>query len=153
MYFYDTKRNKTISIYSTNYYIIKSIKMIGSGDSSKKTSSRHRKLISAHKKKPRPPDILRSIKSTNKLSAHNSSSKSSCQNIIKLKDISLTPGLPKPPGRLHISSAKKEIESSNISYGSVSTNGRMRIIKEIVGMTPNQEYGDDLNMELNMMKA
>ena len=82
------------------------------GESAKKITTRV--VSSAKKKKSRPPDILRSIKSTNKLSQHNSSSNNSNRgvSVIKLKDISLTPGLPKPPGRLHISSAKKEKESN-----------------------------------------
>ena len=107
------------------------------GDSAKKISSRHLSSAKKDKKKSRPPNILSSIKSSNKLSMHNSSSKSSCRgvSVIKLKDICLTPGLPKPPGRLHISSAKMELESN----GSLSTN--MKVIKEIINPTPDEEYG------------
>lgn len=110
------------------------------GDSAKKISSRHLSSAKKDKKKTRPPEILRSIKSTNKLSVHNSSSKSSCRgvSVIKLKDISLTPGLPKPPGRLHISSAKRDLEEKE-SNGSLVTN--MRVIKEVVNPTPDEEYG------------
>ena len=100
------------------------------GESKKKISVRH--ISSAKKKKPRPPEILSSIKSTNKLSHHNSSSRSSHRgvSIIKLKDISLTPGLPKPPGRLHISSAKKEKESSGSSLS--KNDNQMKVIHEVI---------------------
>ena len=123
------------------------------GDSTKKTTSRLRKLSAVPKKKSRPPDSLLRIKSTNKLSAHNSTSnRCSSQNIniVKLKDVSLTAGLRNPPRVLQVSSAQKAMENS---YGSVSTNGAMRTIKEFVGLTPEQEYGDGPETEVHQSKA
>ena len=111
------------------------------GDSTKKINTRL--SSSSKKKKTRPPEILRSIKSTNKLSAHNSSSRSSCRgvSIIKLKDISLTPGLPKPPGRLHISSAKREKESNGSLLS--SNNTKMRVIQEVINNPSVGDYGQN----------
>ena len=109
------------------------------GDSSKKITTR---LSSqSKKKKSRPPDILRSIKSTNKLSVHNSSSRSSCRgvSIIKLKDISLTPGLPKTPGLLHVSSAKREKESNGSLLSTNHT--KMRVIQEVINNPTAGDYG------------
>jgi hypothetical protein len=90
------------------------------GESAKKSGKKT--LSGSAKKNKSRPDILRSIKSTNKLSIHNSSSKSSYRGIVKLKDISLTPGLPKQPGRLHIQSAPKRKESDSLKEESTQLN-------------------------------
>ena len=111
------------------------------GDSANKKITT-RLSSSSKKKKTRPPEILRSIKSTNKLSVHNSSSRSSVRgmSVIKLKDISLTPRLPKPPGRLHLSSAKKEQNSTNGSQLSTN-NTKMRVIHEVIDNPTQDGYG------------
>jgi hypothetical protein len=57
---------------------------------------------------------------------------------VKLKELALTPGLPKAPGRLHISSYQNEKEKSVSS-------GHMNVIQE-VNFRPNYEYGTDFNM-------
>lgn len=53
-----------------------------------------------------------------------------------MKDVQLTPGLPKPTGRLYIESEQKDKESDS------SVKESMRVIEEVVHISSTDEYVD-----------